>query len=241
MSDPATFWEEHLGALAEHEWGLFTAIERRAQILAGLSASVVGGMTLLRFHHEYGAAWSSLSWLASLEATVGMALAVVATLVFAFTLTPLEGRNLPEGSVASRLKTGLDGLGRRPRLLTAGSLSEEVRAACRKDEVASHEAHASEGARAMLAAWLQRRVGADLGWWLGDGDERVSQARFRLGMHYWATRQAVQEKGKLLAFGMNVALVGTGVLTLAALTAWATWLGVVALLVPIGLAVRRLL
>ncbi len=69
----------------------------------------------------------------------------------------------------------------------------------------------------------------------------MSQARFRLGMHYWATRQAVQEKGKLLAFGMNVALVGTGVLTLAALTAWATWLGVVALLVPIGLAVRRLL
>ena len=240
MSDPATFWEEHVSALAEHEWGLFTAIERRAQILAGLSASVVGGLTLLRFHSEYGAAWSTLSWLASLEVTLGMLLAVLATLAFAFTLTPLEGRTLPDGSLAARLKTTLDGIGRRP-LLTAASLSEEVRAACRRDEVAVHEAHASEAARGLLAAWLQRRVGADLGWWLAAEDSRVSQARFRMGMHYWATRQAVHEKGRLLRFGMNVALVGTGVLTLAALTAWSTWIGVLALLAPVGLLVRRLL
>jgi len=243
VSDPATFWEQHLAGLADHEWGLFTAIERRAQILAGLSASVVGGLTLIRFHGDYQIAWEELSWLASAEATLGLAASVVATLVFAATLTPLEGRSLPRGSAASQLRTLVDRVGPQ-RLLGSTTLSEEVRAACRREEVAVDQAQDSEAARRLVGAWLQRRVGADLDWWLAPLDGagcRTAQVRFRLAMHYWATRQAVHEKGRLLGLGMNVALSGTALLTAAALTAWSIGLGVIAILVPALLVARRFL
>ena len=208
--DPACWWEEHLQKLAHGERHHALLQERRAQVLAGGTGSVVLGVLAL-----YDAGWVKLSGEISLLLSgIGMKGLSLAVLVFGLAFWPLEGRKFRAGSVEELFFAAIsDGKGWLGALVGAPKvphresvLSHQVQLAIKET---GHEGRAhSETARQHVVDFLNHALKTELSWWLlpeadNETSRRIGDVRYRLVFSWWSARQVGRIKADLVRAGLR--------------------------------------
>ncbi len=257
--DAASWWEQHIHAMIEHEQHMQRISVMRAIVLALVATTIaVGGpmlMTGLRW-------WAPMGWLASALLALGFVSALCAAIIFWLALAPMEGRGWrphtltawlhDKASVGLRLdflagllpsRTGEWRENLRQARRLRPDLSEKVKAAVRRAELEAWETQRCPEARELLVGYLRDVVGADLGWWLDPGadsnDEQLASARVRAIFWLWLHRHVAQAMADMLWLGVKMGVTAMFLVLAALVVQWIGWW--LLLLVPVigGLVALR--
>jgi hypothetical protein len=241
--DVGAWWEQHLAAMVSHEQALQRTAAARAMVLAlAATALAVGGPLLLAWRGW----WGDLCCLAALVLVLAFASALGSALVFWLSLAPMEGRGWRPHTLTAWLHAhaagglGLDVLAgvlpdrtgawrenlRQARRLRP-DLSEQVKAAARRDDLDAHLVHRSTEARALLAAYLREVLGSDLCWWLEPGEDgardQLAAARVRQVFWLWLHRHVAQAMADMCWLGVKLGVTATFLVLAALAIHWLGW------------------
>ena len=257
--DAANWWDQHLSAMIHHEQDLQRVSALRAVVLALVATTIaVGGPLLMAGMHW----WAAMGWLASAVLCLGFTSALLAAVIFWLALAPMEGRGWRPHTLTSWLHHkasvgfGLDFLAgvlpsrtgewrenlRQARRLRP-DLSEKVRAAVRRDELETWQAHLSEEARGQLVGYLRDTVGSDLSWWLDPqapgGSEQLASARVRAVFWLWLHRHVAQAMADMLWLGVKAGVTAMFLVLAALVVQWTGWWLLLLVALVVGAVVAR--